>query len=78
MLEGVVADEDECIEAFEDHADLRGRVPTVVASCRVVRLLESVSASSAHSVQKRCPVLAVKRMLGAIGVERSWRHVDLR
>ena len=75
--EGVVADEHQRVEALEDHADLRGRVPTVVASGREVRLFEPVSASSAHGVQKRGTVLAVERVFWAIGVERGWRHVDL-
>ena len=75
--EGVVADENERVESFKDHADLWSRVPTVVAAGREVRLFEPVSASSAHGVQKRGTVLAVERVLWAIGVERGWRHVDL-
>ena len=77
VLEGVIADEDEGIEAFEYHTDLRRRVPTVVASRRDIWLLEPVPASSAHGVQERGTVLAVERVLWAIGVEGSGGYIDL-
>ena len=50
--EGVVADKNDGVEAFEDHADFCGRVPAVVAACGKVRLVESVSTASAHGVEK--------------------------
>lgn len=77
MLEGVIANEDNSIKAFKDHADLCRRVPAVVAACGKVRLVESVSTASAHGVQKCCTILAVKRVLWGIFVERNWRYIDL-
>ena len=76
-LEGVVADENDGIEAFEDHADFRGRVPAVVAACGKVRLVESVSTASAHGVEKCGTVLAVERVFGDVGVRQGWGYVDV-
>lgn len=78
MLEGVVANKDNGIKAFQDHTDLCSRVPAVVAACGKIRLLKSVSTASAHGFQKCCPVVAVKRMLRGIIVECNWRYVELR
>lgn len=77
MLEGVIANEDDSIKAFKDHADLCRRVPAVVAACGKVRLVESVSTASAHGVQKSRTVLAVKRVLWGIFVKRNWRYIGL-
>ena len=77
MFEGVIANENNCVKAFKDHADLWSRVPAVVAACRKVRLLVSVSTASAHSIQKCCTVVAVKGVLRSIVVEWHWRHIDV-
>ena len=77
-FEGVIADENDGVEAFEDHADLRGRVPAVVAAGGEVRLVESVSTASAHGIEKRGTVLAVERVLWDVGVrQRRWGYVDI-
>lgn len=69
LLEGVIANENNCIKAFEDHADLWSGVPAVVAACRKVRLFKSVSTASAHGFQECCTIVAVKCMLGGVVVE---------
>ena len=69
LLERVIANEDNCIKAFKNHADLWSRVPAVVTADREVRLLKPVSTASAHGFQKCCTVVAVERMLGSIFVE---------
>ena len=76
-LERVVADEHDGVEAFEDHADFRGRVPAVVAACGEVGFVESVSTASAHGVEKCGTVLAVERVLWDVGVRQGWGYVDI-
>ena len=77
-LEGVVADEDDGVEPFEDHADFRRRVPAVVAACGEVRPVEPVATASAHGVEERCPVLAVERVFGDVGVRHGcWGYIDI-
>lgn len=77
LFERVIADEDNCIKALKNHADLWSRVPAVVAADREVRLLKPVSTASAHGFQKCCTVIAVKRMLGSIFVEWNWRYIEV-
>ena len=48
MLEHVIAYENDCIEAFKNHADLWRRVPSIVATTREIRLVKSMSSTSAH------------------------------
>ena len=76
-LEGVIADEDDGVEAFEDHADFRGRVPAVVAARGEVRLVESMATASAHGIEKRGTVLAVEGVFWDIGVRQRWGYVDI-
>ena len=76
-LEGVVADEDDGVEAFEDHADFRRRVPAVVAAGGEVRLVESMATASAHGVEKGGAVLAVEGVFWDGGVGQSWGYIDV-
>ena len=76
-LEGVIADEHDGVEAFEDHADFRRRVPAVVAACGEVRLVEPMSTASAHGIEKCGTVLAVERVFWDVGVRQSWGYVDV-
>ena len=69
LLERVIANENNCIKAFQNHTDFWSRIPAVVAICGKVRPLKSVSTASAHGFQKCCTVFAVKSMLGGIVVE---------
>ena len=74
-LQGVIADEDDGVEAFEDHADFRGRVPAVVAACGEVRLVESMATASAHGMEKCGTVLAVESVLWDVGVRQRRGYV---
>ena len=76
-LEGVIADENDGIEAFEDHADFCRRVPAVVAACGKVRLVESMSTASAHGIEKCGTVFAVERVFWDVGVRQSRGYVDV-
>ena len=76
-LQGVIADKDDGVEAFEDHADFRGRVPAVVAACGEVRPVESMATASAHGMEKCGTVLAVERVLWHVGVRQRWGYVDI-
>ena len=76
-LEGVVADEDDGVEAFEDHADFRRRVPAVVAAGGEVRPVETMSTASAHGVEQCGTVLAVEGVFWDIGAWQSWGYVDI-
>ena len=81
LLQGVITDENQCVEAFQNHANLRSRIPAVMTANREVRLLETVTTASAHSVEERGPVLAVKRMFGdivVVVVKWTRRLVDFR
>jgi hypothetical protein len=48
MLERIISNEDNCIEAFNNHRYLRSRVPSIVTSCREVRSFEAVTSPSTH------------------------------
>ena len=76
-LEGVVADEDDGVEAFEDHADFRRRVPAVVAAGGEVGPVETMSTASAHGIEQCGTVLAVEGVFWDGGVWHRWGYVDV-
>ena len=76
MQEGVVANKGDALEAVEDHADLSGREPAVVATKGVIRLVEAVTAATAEGGEEGCAVGAVEIVFWGLGGGGNWWGVE--
>lgn len=72
MLQRVIADEDDGIEAFEDHANLRRRVPAVMTSGWGEWGFEAMTTTSTHSIEKSGAAVAEEGVLLNI-IARQYR-----
>lgn len=79
-LQHTVADEDDGIEAIENHADLDGGVPAVVAAGREKGCVEAMTTAAAHGIEQRGPVPAVwrrRRRRAFTGLEGAFAGGDV-
>lgn len=76
-LEAVVANKDDRIETFEDHADLISGVPAVVTVGRSVRSVETDSTTIRHGFEKALAVGTKRTVLVLAEVVARGRHVEI-
>lgn len=75
VFDHVVADENDGVETFQDHAYLGPSVPAVMAACRMEGCIETVTTSTAHGLKKGCSVGAIVGML--INFANDWWDIDV-
>jgi len=75
VFDHVVANENDGIETFQDHAYLGSRVPAVMAACWMEGCIEPVTTTTAHGLEKGCSVVAIVGML--INLANGWWDVKV-
>ena len=73
----IVANEQNAIESFKDHADFRSCVPTVVAFSRRIRRVKTMAASARHGFQKPLTVGAEESVLWRMHVRWLRGRIEL-
>lgn len=77
MLKHVITNKDNGIKALKNHADLRSRVPAIMASSWEEGCIESMAATAIHGSQKACTIMTVGRLLLAIHSRSAWGTIQI-